>query len=63
VSDAWKKLAVAILVTFGGAALATPGTWRERLLAGAVAVLLSQGGYNMLRVARKPAQVAVKDGE
>jgi len=50
--EKWKKWTVSFLVTFIMAAAATPGSWREKLLAGAVAFLLTQGGYNSLRVVR-----------
>ncbi|MEA3403226.1 MAG: hypothetical protein U9R79_18430 [Armatimonadota bacterium] len=44
-----RKLAVAALVTFMSAAAATPGEWWERLIAGVVAVVGSQGLYNLER--------------
>ena len=54
VSDAWRKAAVAYVIAFASAFFATPGNWREKLFAGAVAVVLSQGVYSVALVARSP---------
>ena len=51
-AEAWKKLATAMASTFAVAAAVTPGDWKARCVAGALAVLLSQGGYNIVRGAR-----------
>jgi len=48
----WQKRAVAILVTAGSAFAFTPGSVRDKLLAAAVAVVLSQGGYQGVKRAR-----------
>lgn len=56
VTSAQKKLAAAILIAFAGGYATTPGEWRERIAGGIVAVLASQGLYNILRVKNKPKQ-------
>lgn len=56
VSSAQKKMAAAILVAFAGGYATTPGEWQERLAGGIVAVLASQGLYNVVRVRNKPKQ-------
>ena len=51
-AEAWKKLAVAMASTFAVAAAVTPGDWKARCVAGVLAILLSQGGYNIMRGVR-----------
>ena len=52
-SPAKEKWLAATLVAFAAGFTITPGLWWERAIGGAVAVLLSQGGYNSVRNLRR----------
>lgn len=54
--DKWKATAVAMVTAFIVAAAATPGDWRTKAIAGVTAAVLSQGTYNVARVAAKAGE-------